>query len=272
MEKMYVLKHLIKYWTSVAATLVLALLVGVSTPTKTTVLPFSGKFFTTDNLGNVFLVKLDNSIEKYGANGKRLTVGNFKIYGNISQLDVSNPFEIYAYYADQQTLLILDNMLNVRAEINMTDISTGEVSAAARSFDNGIWYFDASSMKLLKAGKNLKTQIDGVPMGTWTTDVWKPTQILDNEKNIFVHDSSNGICLFDVFGNFYKSIDERGLVDFQVKKSKLIYYKAPHLIRYDYKLFNYDTLYIEKNARNIRTENNTIFCWKNDSLRIIKYD
>ncbi|MFT5725245.1 MAG: hypothetical protein ACI9JN_002369, partial [Bacteroidia bacterium] len=173
--------------------------------TSKTFVPFSGNFFTTDNLGNLFLIQSDNSIEKYDSDGKLLTVGNFKIYGTLSQLDVSNPFEIYGYYADQQTLLVMDNMLNIRAEISMSDISTGEVSAAARSFDNGIWYFDASSMKLLKAGKNLKTQIEGVPMGTWTTEVWRPTQILDNEKNIFVHDSSNGICLFDVFGNYYKS-------------------------------------------------------------------
>ena len=57
-------------------------------------------------------------------------------------------------------------------------------------------------------------------MGTWTTEVWKPTQILDNEKNIFVHDSSNGICLFDVFGNFYKSIDITGLVRFSSEKDQ----------------------------------------------------
>lgn len=239
---------------------------------KTIALPFSGKFFTTDNLGNVFLVQNDNSIEKYDATGKRLTVGNFKIYGNLSQLDVTNPFEIYGYYADQQTLLILDNMLNIRAEISLSDISTGEVSAAARSFDNGIWYFDASAMKLLKASKNLKTQIEGVPMGTWTTDVWKPSQILDNEKNIFVHDSSNGICLFDVFGNYYKSIDVKGLSDFQVKKTKLIYYEDPNLVRYDYKLFRYDTLYTNKNAMSVRAENKTIFCWANDSIQIINYD
>jgi hypothetical protein len=234
------------------------------------VIPFSGKFFTTDNLGNVFLIQNDNSIEKYSPDGTLTTVGNFKIYGNLSQFDVTNPFEIYGYYADQQILLILDNMLNIRAEIDMTDVSTGEISAAARSFDNGIWYFDASSMKLLKAGKNLETKIEGVPMGTWTTDVWKPTQILDNEKNIFVHDSSNGVCLFDIFGNYYKSIDIKGLSDFQVKKNKFIYFKDNRLISYDYKFFRTDTLFTATNAVNIRTDNRAIYCWENDSLKIIK--
>lgn len=237
--------------------------------THTESIPFSGKFFTTDNLGNVFLVQSDNSIEKYGADGERDAVVNFKIYGSLSQLDVSNPFEIYCYYADQQVLLILDNLLNVRAEIDMTDISTGEVSAAARSFDNGIWYFDASSMKLLKATKNLVTQIEGVPMATWTNEVWKPTQLLDNEKNIFVHDSSNGICLFDVFGNYYKSIDIKGLLDFQVKKNKIIYFETSHLVSYDYKFFVSDTLYVDSLAKMVRIDNGKIYSWVEDSLHII---
>ncbi len=254
------------------ATFTIALMstIGVRSVNSTTEsIPFSGKFFTTDNLGNVFLVQSDNSIEKYGADGNRVAVVNFKIYGSLSQLDVTNPFEIYCYYADQQVLLILDNLLNVRAEIDMTDVSTGEVSAAARSFDNGIWYFDASSMKLLKATKNLATQIEGVPMGTWTKDVWKPTQLLDNEKNIFVHDSANGICLFDVFGNYYKSIDIKGLLDFQVKKNKIIYFEKPHLVSYDYTFFESDTTYIDSLAKMVRTNNGKIYSWVSDSIQII---
>ncbi len=239
----------------------------VSNSSKT-ILPFKGKFFTTDNLGNLFLVKQDNSIEKYSPSGNRLMVGNYKIYGDITQLDVSNPFEIYAYYGDQQTLLILDNMLNLRSEINMADISTGEVSAAARSFDNGIWYFDASSMKLLKSNKKLATQIQGVPMGTWTKQVWKPTHIIDNEKNVLVLDSNNGICIFDVFGNYYKNIELTGVHDFQVKKSQITYFTDSLLVRYDYKLFKSDTLFQSVQAKSVRIENSTLYIWRNDSLEI----
>jgi hypothetical protein len=267
------LKSLIKYCRKGGLAVLLGILLcstaSNQSSNQSAIIPFSGKFFTTDNLGNIFLIQSDNSIEKYDPNGKRLAVVNFKIYGNLSQLDVTNPFEIYGYYADQQILLILDNMLNLRSEIDMTEISTGEVSAAARAFDNGIWYFDASSMKLLKATKNLKTQIEGAPMATWTSETWRPSQILDNEKNIFVHDSSNGICLFDVFGNYYKSIDVTGLLDFQVKKNKLLYFQNTHFVSYDYKLFRYDTMYSNENAKSVRMENDRIFSWRGDSLEII---
>ena len=232
-------------------------------------MPCKGKFFTTDNLGNIYVVTFDNSIEKYSPDGKKLTEGNFKIYGSLGQLDASNPFEIYLYYEDQQSLLILDNMLNVRANIPMADISTGEVSAAARSYDNGIWYFDASSMKVRKSDRNLVTNIEGVPVGTWSTETWRPTQIIDNETNVFLNDSARGICMYDVFGNYYKTIEVKGLSDFQVKKQKLVYFKNPYLIQYDYRLFKYDTLHTDYQAKAIRIEKNNIYKWRNDSLFIL---
>lgn len=237
---------------------------------KQATIPFKGKFFTTDNLGNLFLIGKDNSIEKYTADGKLQTVANFKIYGNLSQLDVTNPFEIYAFYYDQQTLLILDNMLSLRAEISLSDVSNSEISAAARSFDNGIWYFDASSMKLFKTNKSLETKVESVPMATWTKQDWYPHQILDNDKNIFVNDSTNGISIFDVFGNYYKTLDIMGLNDFQVKKNKVFFFKDQYLQSYDFKLFRTDTLAFDSLARHIRIENNTLYSWRNDSLYIEK--
>lgn len=264
------MKNKAKHISAVFLLAVFALLAFEAGPSMTYTVPFSGQFFTTDNLGNLFLVQKDNSIEKYNAQGQKTSLANFKIYGNLSQLDVSNPFEIYAYYHDQQILLILDNQLSLRAEIDMTEVSTGEVSAAARSFDNGIWYFDASSMKLLKANKKLEHKIEGAPMGTWTRETWNPQQILDNEKNVFLHDSIRGICIYDVFGNYYKTLEFKGLNDIQVKKNTVIYFTENRLLRYDFKRFNTDTLAQDSLAKMMRYEQNTLYSWKNDSIYIQK--
>lgn len=231
-------------------------------------LPFNGKQFTTDNLGNVFLVQQDNSIDKYDSKGVKQTTENFKIYGDLTHLDVSNPFELYAFYKDQQTLLILDNMFNIRSEIVMNDLTPGEVSVAGRSFDNGIWYFDASSKRLLKADKNLQKRIEGVPLATFTTENWQPQHLLDNEFQVVTYDSSNGFCLFDVFGNYYKTLDIKGLSDFQLKDSKLYYFQNSNLIRYDYKLFKTDTLATVPDAINARIEAKATYIWANDTIYI----
>ena len=229
---------------------------------------FSGKFFTTDNLGNLFLVTRDNSIVKYDQTGAVKARVNFKIYGEISQLDVSNPFEIYAYYRDQQTVSILDNLLSLHSTISLNGVSTGEISSACRSFDNGLWYFDAGNMKLRKTDKSLNTKQEGLPFATWTNLVWNPKQMLDNEKYLFVNDSSQGIAVFDVFANYFKTIPITGINDFQVKKNEVYFYQDSLLQRYNFNYRRYDTLLYQPGCKNLRIDAGNLFRWQNDTMYV----
>jgi hypothetical protein len=231
-------------------------------------LPFNGKFFTTDNLGNLFLINKDNSITKYDKNGVKKAIANFKIQGNISQLDVSNPFEIYAYFQDQQTVLILDNQLSKRATIPLNNISTGEITAACRSFDNGIWYFNSGNMKLYRTDKTLSNKKESLPMASWTSESWAPTQLLDNVKNLFMHDPKIGIAVFDVFGNYHKTIQIQGLSDLQVKGDNLYFLQNGYYQRFDFKFRSYDTLFHMPESKTIRMETGQLFEWKSDSIYI----
>ena len=235
-------------------------------------IPFQGKSFTTDNLGNVFIIGHDNSIVKYSPSGTQLAQVNFKIYGNISQLDVSNPFEIYAFYRDQQTLLILDNMLSVRAEISLSDISASEVSAAARSFDNGIWYYNASTIRLYKVDKNLEPGIESSPLAAFVQhDEWLPHQLLDNGQQVFAVDSLNGVAVHDVFANFQTVINTTGIREVQSKKDAIIYFKSPHLLHYNYRFLKTDTLHTDSSATNMRFESPNLYLSKRDTIYIQKH-
>ena len=234
-------------------------------------MPFSGKFFTTDNLGNLFLVNTDNSIIKIDKNGVQKAIANFKIQGSISQLDVSNPFEIYAYFRDQQTILILDNQLSQRASISLNDVSTGEITSACRSFDNGLWYFDAGNMKLFRADKSLANKLESLPMATWTSESWSPSQMHDNDKNLFMLDPNIGIAIFDIFGTYYKTIKIKGLQDVQVKKNLLYFYQGDHFQRFDFKFRHYDTLLDLPKAKMVRLDADCVFEWRSDSVFVRDY-
>jgi len=231
-------------------------------------IPFAGKFFTTDNLGNIFLIKKDNSIVKYDKHGTQKAIANFKIQGNLEQLDVSNPFELYAYYRDQQTVLILDNQLSQRGVITLNALSTGEITSACRSFDNGIWYFDAGRMKLVKTDKSLSNKKESLPFASWTSESWIPTQMIDNDKNLFMLDTSKGVAIFDVFGNYYKTVKITGLRDFQVKKNKLYFFQNTYYQRFDYSLRTRDTLFALERGKMVRLDADLAFEWKSDTLYV----
>ncbi|MFT4522445.1 MAG: hypothetical protein ACI8ZN_001395 [Bacteroidia bacterium] len=241
------------------------------TTTKTTFsLPYTGSIYTTDNLGNLFIGRTDNSIEKYDLNGQLNARVNFKLYGKLTQLDVSNPFEIYAFYRDQQILLIMDNLLSVQQKINLSDYSIGEITAVCRSFDNGIWFFDSGTMRLKKMDKKGQVLIESMPFGSWTSAQWYPTKMIDNDKNIFVFDPSNGVAIFDVFCNYYKLVPLSKTLDFQVRKSKILYFEWPYLKSFDIKYLKTDSLYFSSSAKNIRSETNLFFVERSDSIFVKK--
>jgi hypothetical protein len=74
----------------------------------------AGSIISSDNLENLYIITPTNDIIKYNKNGIKLATANFKVLGNISSIDASNPFEIYVFYRDQNKIIFLDNMLNMR--------------------------------------------------------------------------------------------------------------------------------------------------------------
>ena len=80
--------------------------------------PF-GSSIHSDYLENVYVITPTNDITKYNKSGLKLASANFKILGNISWIDASNPFEIYVFFRDQNKLLFLDNLLNLKGECDL---------------------------------------------------------------------------------------------------------------------------------------------------------
>jgi hypothetical protein len=65
------------------------------------------KFFTTDKLGNIFAITSKNDIQKFDKMGKKISEVNFKVLGEASFIDASNPMEVYVLYKDQNKWCIL---------------------------------------------------------------------------------------------------------------------------------------------------------------------
>ncbi len=198
-------------------------------------IPCSGNFFTTDNLGNVYVVQADNSIEKYNPQGLRLNLGNFKIKGKLHSLDVSNPFEIYLFYKDLNRIIVTDNQLTQRGEIDMNKPELIQAAAIARSYDNGIWVFDLSDMQLKKYTKDMKLQMQSGNMRSFTAEIAEPVSILDVENKVYMA-NYYGLEIFDHFANHLKTIPWDKIDHSQVFEGKL--YNSTNGILTSYDLSN----------------------------------
>lgn len=175
----------------------------------------NAKTIQADEMGNIYVISPSNQLYKYNANGKILATLNYNYNGNITSIDASNSMEIYVFYKELNKVLLLDNNLAYRGEIDLTKLNITQAAAVARSFDNGIWVFDLGDLQLKKLNKEgVIFQSSGNIKQIAKTD-FIPTYITDNTKQIMLCNDS--IChIFDVFASLIKTLKQQKSISFQL--------------------------------------------------------
>ncbi len=185
----------------------------------------------SDKLGNFYLVSSTNDIEKYDKNGKKIATANFKILGNISYIDASNPFEIYVFYRDQNKVLYLDNLLSLRGETNLQTNGITQAACIARSYDNQLWVMDMGDLKLKKISKENTPLLESasftiLPISGDIT----PVNVLDVNNAIFILNSGT-LYQFDIFGNFVNKVVDDSIAYFQYINNQLVYINSKNELK-----------------------------------------
>lgn len=157
---------------------------------------------TTDQLGQLYLLKQDQAIEKYNRDGQILISNSFKGFGPLASLDASNPMELYAFYRAQNVLLLLDNQLGVRGQIDLNQTGCNAISSLARSYDNGIWLFDQQDLQLKKYNKQLELQLQSGNIRSLVGKTISPVYMEEDGKQIIMLDTSYGMVVFDIYANY----------------------------------------------------------------------
>lgn len=226
----------------------------------------AGSRITSDNLENLFVITPTNDIVKYDKNGKKLATANFKVLGNITSVDVSNPFEIYVFYRDQNKIIFLDNLLNIRGECDLETIGISQVACIGRSADNQIWLFDAADLKLKKYSKDLKLIIESASFNTFNIGPnLFPSIIRDINNSILILDQ-NKVLEFDIFANFSKVKLIDTLQSFQYINEKIVFLKNDQVYMFNPLNFTLQAmpLSLPRNTRNIRIEKERLFVLTNE--------
>lgn len=179
----------------------------------------AGRFqnFTTDNLGNIYLVASSNQIKKVNVKGDSIAVYNdVKRYGNISFVDASNPLKVLVYYKDFATVVVMDRLLNVRNTIDLRKQDIYQVQAIASSYDGGIWIFDEQNSRIKRIDDLGKVIMESADLRMIFDDAPQPQKLFDRDGQLYLYDSSKGIFVFDYYGAFKNTYSFVGNADLQV--------------------------------------------------------
>jgi hypothetical protein len=228
--------------------------------------------FEVDNLGNIFLLDSDNQLKKISPDGDSIAVYNdVRRYGKVYSIDAANPLKILLYYKDFTTVVILDRLLNMRGMIDLRKQNIFQAKAICQSYDNAVWVYDEGEAKLKRIADDgtlidqtgdLRLQLDEAP---------SPSAMEDNDRLVYLYDSTKGLLVFDYFGTLKNKIAFLGWQDFQLVGKYVVGRKGDLLERYQL-----STLLLEERRLpeilqgvvKVQIAKNHLYCLKNGYLYI----
>ncbi|MBI5915439.1 MAG: hypothetical protein HY842_08685, partial [Bacteroidetes bacterium] len=202
--------------------LVALLLLTAWLPTANSQQP-TAKNFTTDNLGNLYLLTPDNEVIKYTPDGQEQFRYPNKTLGEATYLDATNPFHLLLFYPEYQTVLTLDRTLSLTGQFNLLQFGLLGAQAVGMSGDGMLWVYDETSFLLKKMAADGTVVVRSADLSLATGQSFRPNFLVEREQTVFVNDPAVGVLVFDVFGQYRKTIDLKGLQEFQVLDDQLIY-------------------------------------------------
>jgi hypothetical protein len=195
--------------------------------------------FSVDNLGNIYLINIDNQLKKLSPRGDSLAVFNdVRRYGKIGSIDVTNPLKILVYYRDFTTIIELDRFLNL---INTIDLRTQNILQAKTvglAYDNNIWVFDELDAKLKRIADDGTLVDQSTDFRQLFDTVPDPVSVLDRDGLVYLYDTARGIYIFDHYGTLKTHLDFSGWKDFNVIGRNLLGRDEAKFYRYQQATLN----------------------------------
>jgi hypothetical protein len=232
--------------------------------------------FTTDNLGNIYLLTSTNQIKKVDEKGDSIAVYNdVRRYGKIYSIDATNPLKVLVYYKDFSTIVILDRLLNVRAAVDLRKQNILQVRAIATSYDNNIWLFDELDSKLKKIDDNGKVLLESTDFRQVFDAVPTPISMYDRDGELYLYDPAKGLLVFDYYGARKNNFQLLNLTDLQViDKNTITARDSQHIFLYKpaaLQLYSFTAFTEQAVFKKINFNGNMLYCLsKEGELQIFK--
>lgn len=181
--------------------------------------------FSTDNLGNIYLI-YDQEIKKIvpypQSNSVKISFSEPPL-GKVASVDAFNPMRILVRYQPFNHIILLDNKLNkIQQSLMLEEIGLMDVQLASMTTQNRIWLYDQVLDQVLLYNPRLEgiefsTQNITQLLGTENT----PQYLQSDAAGMYLYIPEAGLMIFDVFGNFIKTLPIKSLSSVQIRDRRL---------------------------------------------------
>lgn len=192
-------------------------------------LAVAARFATTDNIGNIYVITITNTIEKYAPDGRLLTRYSNRRFGEASYLDVANPLKVLVWYADFRMVVFLDRSLTLLGALNLIEAGYPEVRTVAAAPDGRIWVYDEVNFRLVKITQEGEKLLESQPLSQVMATAPRIACIRDDNERVCASDVEQGLLYFDAYGQFQTLIPRKGVGLFQMNGAGFAWVDLPRL-------------------------------------------
>lgn len=194
-------------------------------------LPLSARFATVDNLGNLYTVSTANAVEKYASDGRLLARYTNNRLGAAHRVDVSNPLKVLVWFADFRTVVFLDRSLTPLGELRLMEAGYPDVRTVAAAADGNLWLYDETAFRLRKITPDGVQLFESQELNLFFSERLSIACLRDDGVRTVAADTTQGLLLFDVYGQFSKILPLPGVEDFQLTGDEISYCRAGVLLQ-----------------------------------------
>ena len=194
-----------------------------------TEIPIPARLFTTDQLRQLYVVTPTNALLKLDPALNELFQYTNNRLGDLALIDVSNPFSVLLYYPDSNEVITLDRTLNERGRLNLLALGLVQVRAIGLSLDNQVWVYDELNNQLKKLSTTGEVTLASDDLSLLLGQNISPNFLTARNRRVYLNDPGVGVLVFDLFGQYLKTIDLKGLAEFQILGDQLLYTEAGQL-------------------------------------------
>ena len=235
-------------------------------------IPIQARFFTTDPLGNSYLVLNDQSMLRLNASGDSIGFFNQIKKGTLTHIDATNPLRVLLNYGQFGQVVILDNQTSVKTSFNLTRLGIFNAPLIANSADAQIWTYDPGTGELIK--------VDEAPQVRFKTglrnvfdETLNPCFMVEQDRRFFLVDAVNGVFVFDQYGLFKLRYPIQANA-IQFFNEYIVYYQSPELISYHTRSLREERMKLPNadNILQVRVERNRLYVLYRDGLSIFSWN
>lgn len=222
-----------------------------------------------DQFGSIYTAN-GFELRKFDADGKELYAYANPVLGDIYEIDVLNPLAPYLFFRDANQMVVIDNRLNQKGQLNFNELHFIDVQLISFSDQEDVWFYDQGSDKLYRFNiRSSKSTNESLTITQIVGGENQPSGMVSSIDKVYLNIPGHGIYIFDATGAFSGIIPLLDVKIFDVEGKQLVAVKDNEVIFYNLRTGTGESWKPEIDViKDIRLFNSTLYLFDGDDLKV----